>query len=86
MPEDIHLSAHPEDAAHNRELRKQLAAADAETGRLSVELMVALDRLDREHRRGNDLERRLNEALDTISHMERSWFWKLRQLWKRIVG
>lgn len=83
--------------SHATEAQHKHAAVEVERERLSQDVerlsheadRVRQDlgpRLDREHQRANELALRLNQALDTISHMERSWFWKLRQAWKRITS
>jgi SAM-dependent methyltransferase len=89
-----HLLQAANDArGHGVEIQKRLAAEEAararleqEVARLTTSAADLSDRLDREHQRGNDLAHRLNQALDTIGHMERSVFWKLRAAMTRMLG
>ena len=84
------LQSANEARSHATETQHKLATEETERERLSHELdRLGRDlgsRLDAEHQRANGLALRLNQALDTISHMERSRFWRVRQLWKRITA
>jgi len=84
------LQSANEARGHSIEAQTKHAAEETARERLALEMeQLGRDlrsRLDAEHQRANDLALRLNQALDTISHMERSLFWKTRKAWKRITG
>jgi chromosome segregation ATPase len=79
--------------AYATDVQKRLAEAERQRDGLRQELHdTAGERHDtagelhRVNEQLRDTTLRLNQAVDRITHMERSVFWKLRLLWMRVRG